>query len=244
MAMEDAVALSQALATSPGDLAAALAAYEDAAQPSVTKIQNSARPSLAWWEHFGRYYDEFEPWQFAYHFLSRSISDGRLARRAPTFVESTHRRWTERYGAEPLQTPFSNAGWSNPTRIVEVRIGADGPISATGSAHTLPLADANIVGAPWGARLAAPLSEAELPATFAKLADLAHDGPVLLAVNGGTPLTRTLLCEQARMQHQLPALLVEDTLDDDLAVTAVLSGRADLVGAPAVSAGHIELVLA
>ena len=97
---------------------------------------------------------------------------------------------------------------------------------------------------PWGARLAAPVSEAELPAAFAKLADLAHDGPVLLAVYGGTPLTRTLLCEQARMQHQLPALLVEDTLDADLAVTAVLSGRADLVGAPAGNAGHIELVLA
>ena len=79
MAMEDAVELASALAEHPGDLAAALAAYEQAAQPSVRRIQDSARPSLAWWEQFGRYYEEFAPWQFAYHFLSRSISDARLA---------------------------------------------------------------------------------------------------------------------------------------------------------------------
>jgi anthraniloyl-CoA monooxygenase len=50
-----------------------------------------------------------------------------------------------------------------------------------------------------------------------------------VAVHGGTPLTRTLLCEQARMQHKVAALLVDPDLDRDGAVTAVLSGRADLV---------------
>ena len=77
----------------PGDLEAALAAYEQAAQPPVRRIQDSARPSLAWWEHFGSYYDAFEPWQFAYHFLSRSITDARLARRAPDFTAASHRAW-------------------------------------------------------------------------------------------------------------------------------------------------------
>jgi hypothetical protein len=40
------------------------------------------------------------------------------------------------------------------------------------------------------------------------------------------------------MRHGIPALLVEGSLDLDLAVTAVLSGRADMVGAPAENAEH------
>ena len=54
MAMEDAVSLANQLAAHPTDLPAALAAYEVERQPEVAKIQNSARPSLSWWENFGR----------------------------------------------------------------------------------------------------------------------------------------------------------------------------------------------
>jgi anthraniloyl-CoA monooxygenase len=72
-----------------------------------------------------------------------------------------------------------------------------------------------------------------LPAAFAALADHAHRGPVLVAVYGGTALTRTLVCEQARMHHRVPALLCDPESDRDRALTAVLSGRADLVGGPA-----------
>lgn len=75
MAMEDAVVLAASIGAHPDDLDAALGAYEVAARPSVDKIQGSARPSLSWWEHFGRYHDAFEPWQFTYHFLTRSISE-------------------------------------------------------------------------------------------------------------------------------------------------------------------------
>ncbi|MFC7656582.1 FAD-dependent monooxygenase [Pseudonocardia benzenivorans] len=93
MAMEDAVALSAALTAQPGRLEAALVAYEEAAQPSVRRIQDSARPSLAWWEHFGRYHEAFEPWQFAYHFLSRSITHSRPA------------------GRRTSSTPVTGVGW-------------------------------------------------------------------------------------------------------------------------------------
>jgi len=238
MAMEDAVALSRALAADPADLEAALAAYERAAQPSVAKIQDSARPSLAWWEHFGRYYEHFEPWQFAYHFLSRSISDGRLGRRAPTFIDSTHRCWLERYGVEPLQTPLNAVGWTSPVRVVELDTGPDGPRAVTGPGPPLALTDSAPVDRPWGARLPAPQAEAGLPAAYTRLAKLAGDQPAVVAVFGGTALTRTLLCEQVRMEHGIPALLVEETLDTDLAVTAVLSGRADLIGAPKTGPGE------
>ena len=237
MAMEDAVALSAAVAAHPGDLAAAMAAYEEAAQPAVRKIQDSARPSLAWWEHFGRYQDAFEPWQFAYHFLSRSITDARLARRAPDFVAASHRGWVDLHGAEPLQTLFEHDGWSVPGRLVTVSGRGGVPTGVVTDGGTLPLGDPQ--PGPWGATLAAPESEAELPAACARLAELAalDAPPVLVAVHGGTSLTRMLLCEQARMHDGLPALLVDpDATDDeptrDRAVTAVLSGRADLVGVP------------
>ena len=73
MAMEDAVALVAALdqhasGSRPDRDAvdAALATYEAARRPQVTRIQDAARPSLSWWEHFGRSYRALPPWQFAY----------------------------------------------------------------------------------------------------------------------------------------------------------------------------------
>ena len=55
----------------------------------------------------------------------------------------------------------------------------------------------------------------------------------LVAVAGGTPLTRRLVCEAARLDQGAVTLLVEDGPEDsfeDRARTAVLSGRTDLVG--------------
>lgn len=233
MAMEDAIALAQALASHPGDLAAALPAYEEAAQPSVRKIQDSARPSLAWWEHFGRYHEVFEPWQFAYHFLTRSITDARLGRRAPDFIEAGHEAWRARYRAEPLDTPFERAGWTAPGRLVRVAFDASGMPEAVDG---LALSPEKVPGT-WGALLTAPDTEAGLPQLRDRLSRLAAlpepDRPILVAVHGGTPLTRTLACEQARMRNGLPALLIDPAADRDGALTTVLSGRADLVGVPA-----------
>ncbi len=106
MAMEDAVALAHVLLTqaprNSAEMSTALASYESAARASVDGIQASARPSLDWWEHFGEYHDAFEPWQFAYHFLTRSMSDARLARRAPEFVAASHAAWQARSGMDPV----------------------------------------------------------------------------------------------------------------------------------------------
>jgi salicyloyl-CoA 5-hydroxylase len=223
MAMEDAVALSAALTAHPGDLPGALAAYEAAARPSVEQVQDAARPSLAWWERFGRYHDHFAPWQFAYHFLSRSITDARLARRAPDFVAASHASWRAEHGAEPLDSPLRVGDRTLPGRCVAV----EGAVARGADGAVLPAA--------W---LPAPDDESGLPAAGARLAELAACGAAVVAVHGGTALTRTLLTEDARMRHRLPALLVDPGLDRDRAVTAVLSGRADLVGAdPATAAG-------
>jgi salicyloyl-CoA 5-hydroxylase len=239
MAMEDAIALAQALTAYPGHLEAALAAYEEAAQPPVRKIQDSARPSLAWWEHFGSYYDAFEPWQFAYHFLTRSISDGRLARRAPDFTAASHRAWRDVHGAEPLRSPFSDGNWSVPGRVVTIQATGPVPLSARAGKRELPLTERPQAGL-WGARVQAPEAEDSLPMVEKRLAGIASAGSVLAAVYGGTPLTRTLLCEYARLRLGLPALLIDPDLGKDQAVTAVLSGRADLVGVSAATAMEWE----
>lgn len=213
MAMEDAVALSAAL-VAHADLSTALAAYEAAARPSVERIQDSARPSLAWWEHVGRYHDHFAPWQFAYHFLSRSITDARLARRAPDFVAASHGRWVAEHGAEPLDSPLTVAGRTLPGRRVRVTADALTPLSG---APALPLV-----------RVVAPDDEGGLPAVRERLDTVVAAGAAVVAVEGGTAFTRTLVCEEVRMRHDLPAVLVDPELTEDDAVTAILSGRADL----------------
>jgi 2-polyprenyl-6-methoxyphenol hydroxylase-like FAD-dependent oxidoreductase len=204
MAMEDAVALARALGAHPDDLGAAFAEYEAAARPSVEKIQGSARPSLSWWEHFGRYHDAFEPWQFTYHFLSRSIPDRRLVRRDPAFVAAAHEAWRRRHDAEPLTTPLRAGPTTFPCRLL-----ADVPEAA--------------------ARIEAPADEAGLPAALAELRRAVAAGAELVAVHGGGPVSRTLVCEEARLVHGRPTVLVDPGLDRDDALTAVLSGRTDLV---------------
>ncbi|WP_345571344.1 FAD-dependent monooxygenase [Streptomyces plumbiresistens] len=210
MAMEDAVALADSVLAHRDDVPSALEAYEAARRPSVEKIQGSARPSLSWWEHFGRYHDAFEPTQFAFHFISRSIGKERIARRDPEFVDAVVRDWRAAHeGLDPLDTPFREFAGRRLTA-------AD-------------LAVLRSAGCLW---LTAPEGEAQLPPVYEELADALNGDtpPDLVAVQGGTPFTRSLLAEQTRLVHGVPVLIVEVGMDDDRAETLLLSGRADLVG--------------
>ncbi|MFF9777284.1 FAD-dependent monooxygenase [Streptomyces sp. NPDC013978] len=220
MAMEDAVALADTLLAHRDDLPAALEAYEAARRPSVEKIQGAARPSLSWWENFGRYHDAFRPTQFAFHFISRSIGKERIARRDPEFVDTVVREWRVAHeGAAPLDTPFMDFAGRRltPAQLTELR--------AEGSRCL------------W---LTAPDAEAELPSRYERLAAALSDDvpPDLVAVQDGTPLTRSLLAEQARLVYGVPALIVEDAMDDDRAETLLLSGRADLVASTSEGRGE------
>ncbi len=231
MAMEDAVALVAALDAHGDDVDAALASYETVRQPQVAKIQNSARPSLSWWEHFGRSHDTLSAWQFAYHFFTRSLTESKLRRRDEGFVADVHDRWREVHGAAPLDSPLEVAGQRLDGRVVVVDDGAvhlpTGPLPLRSG----PPDD----GSPWGLRVAAPDSEDQMPTAVDAVAKGAAAGTALVAVGGGTALTRRLLCEAARLEHGTASLLVEEVdpaLARDVAVTAVLSGRTDLVSAP------------
>jgi 2-polyprenyl-6-methoxyphenol hydroxylase-like FAD-dependent oxidoreductase len=222
MAMEDAVALAAEL-TQQDDVEQALADYEMLRRPSVEKIQGSARPSLSWWENFGRYHDAFEPVQFTFHFLSRSIGRAKLAQRDPEFVARVEAWWHQQHGAEPLDTPFEVGATRLPGRRVDVRPGGNGAprelAAGGGSAHDVRLT-----------AVAAPAEESGLPGAVETLGKALDDGAALIAVHGGTPLTRVLLAEEARLVRRAPVLLVGD-YDDDAATTLLLSGRTDLVAA-------------
>ena len=233
MAMEDAIALVQALdaaGSGADEVDAALAEYEAARRPQVTRIQDAARPSLSWWEHFGRSYRSLPPWQFAFHFFSRSLPESKLRQRDAGFVESVHRAWRAAHGgagegADPLRTPIAVAGTTQPHRVLPV---AGGQVHLTSG--PLPLLAGPPAGpAPWAARVSAPDTEAGLGQAQEAAARALAAGACLLAVGDGTALTRRLVCEAARLEHGAVTLLVEDG-SEDTARTAVLSGRTDLIG--------------
>jgi anthraniloyl-CoA monooxygenase len=86
MAMEDAVALSHAIAAS-SDVAAALALYESRRRPAVESLQRAAQASLQWFEDTERYM-RLPPLQFAFSLLTRSlrITHEDLRKRDPAFL--------------------------------------------------------------------------------------------------------------------------------------------------------------
>jgi salicyloyl-CoA 5-hydroxylase len=100
MALEDALALADALCAGP-DVDEALANFEAARRPEVRKVQQAARPSLFWWENFrhvmGR---DIEP--FAFHFLTRNMRVTRdsLVRRDPGFAKRIEAWHGRKYGGD------------------------------------------------------------------------------------------------------------------------------------------------
>jgi anthraniloyl-CoA monooxygenase len=242
MALEDAIALVAALektSTDPDTIDTALAVYEAERSGPIARIQHSARPSLSWWEHFGRSYQHLPPWQFAFHFFSRSLPESKLRQRDPRFTDAVHAAWRAAHGGtEVLQTPLTIAGAIQPNRLIPI---ATAPAStAQLAAGPLPL----LAGPPrppqrhrWGLRITAPDTEDGLGRAEAAVARGLAAGACLVAVDGGTAFTRRLISEAARLDHGAVTMLIEDGHQDpafeDRALTAVLSGRADLVGVPA-----------
>jgi anthraniloyl-CoA monooxygenase len=193
----------------------------------VAKIQGAARPSLSWWEHFGRYHDHLAAAQFAFHFFSRAIPRRKLAQRDPAFVADVEAWWQAEHGAPPLATPLETGELKLADRIVT--LGADQPVPFVPAGADPP------AGA-WGLALEAPDDEAGIPVAVQEIERGIGAGTAMVAVSGGTPVTRVLLCEEARLVFRTPALLIDETLTADDAATLILSGRVDLVGASAAVA--------
>jgi anthraniloyl-CoA monooxygenase len=221
MAMQDALALAQAISAEP-TLDDALERYEAVRRPQVERIQEAARPSLSWWEHFGSYAASLSPPQFAYHFLTRSgrVDHRRLREDDPRFVEEVERWFAvgseAGRGRRPIDVPLEGP-IRFPARVVAL--------------EELPERTA------W---VAAPAGEQGLQAAFEQVALAVREGAAMLAVRPATGvpevearLGATLLAERVRFELGVPVLLAAPDLDESWATTMVLSGRADLVGVPA-----------
>ncbi|OFZ98937.1 MAG: salicylyl-CoA 5-hydroxylase, partial [Betaproteobacteria bacterium RIFCSPLOWO2_02_67_12] len=133
LAMEDAIALFEALRKSGGRrerLAEALTLYDTARREEVEKTQHAANVSLGWFEHMKRYWG-MDPLQFAFGVMSRSkqITWENLELRDPGFVRDVQ-RWfaltVRGQGFEvdldnppvPMFTPFRLRGMQLENRVV------------------------------------------------------------------------------------------------------------------------------
>jgi anthraniloyl-CoA monooxygenase len=90
MAMEDAVALRNALVNAP--VVEALPSFERARRPQIESLQRAAQASLQWFEETERYV-RLPPLQFAFTLLTRSlrITHEDLRKRDPAFLDQVDR---------------------------------------------------------------------------------------------------------------------------------------------------------
>ncbi|MEX0731244.1 MAG: FAD-dependent monooxygenase [Aquisalimonadaceae bacterium] len=93
LALEDAIALTQALDEQPDNLTQALANYEARRRPVVDKLVAAANRSADWYESFYRKM-KLPPYEFAWSYISRSgrVDPERLRTLTPEFVAACQRR--------------------------------------------------------------------------------------------------------------------------------------------------------
>ena len=93
LAMEDAIALDQAIAAQPGEVSVALAAYESARRPILEKLVSGANRSAVWYEQFARHM-QLPPLDFAMSYITRSgrVDLDRLRKQSPRFVARYERQ--------------------------------------------------------------------------------------------------------------------------------------------------------
>jgi anthraniloyl-CoA monooxygenase len=100
LAMEDAIALADAMQRAP-DVTAALDKYEHGRREEVEKTQHAADVSLVWFEHVDRFWD-FDPVQFAFGVMTRAkaITYDNLTLRAPDFVAEVDKAFARQVRAK------------------------------------------------------------------------------------------------------------------------------------------------
>jgi anthraniloyl-CoA monooxygenase len=118
MAMEDAVALRDALVGSGGDIPSALDAYERARRPAIESLQRAAQASLRWFEDTERYM-RLHPLQMTFTLVTRSlrITHEDLRQRDPAFLDQVD-WWVEEEAAKQVGT----AAPSDTTRALTERL--------------------------------------------------------------------------------------------------------------------------
>ncbi|MFZ5444883.1 MAG: FAD-dependent monooxygenase [Myxococcota bacterium] len=128
LAMEDALALFDALKAHALDVPKALAAYELARKPETVRLQRAAQTSLEWFENAARYVEQ-PPLQFTFNLMTRSkrITWDNLRTRDPKLVAAADAQFAARAGTKlkkdgsappPLFAPFRLRGLTLENRVV------------------------------------------------------------------------------------------------------------------------------
>jgi anthraniloyl-CoA monooxygenase len=110
LALEDAIALSDALVRSEGRVSEALAAYDRDRRPTVASIQRAAQVSLEWFENTERHVAK-EPLHFTFSLLTRSlrVTHENLEKRDPEFVRAVDADFAKHTGGDPKTPPMFHA---------------------------------------------------------------------------------------------------------------------------------------
>lgn len=72
IAMEDAMALADAIVDHPDDVAAALQQYEDVRKPEKAKLISASEASYNWYEHIREWMELPTPYEFVFRFMTRT----------------------------------------------------------------------------------------------------------------------------------------------------------------------------
>ena len=124
LAMEDAIALADAMQREP-DVAAALDRYEHGRREEVEKTQHAADVSLVWFEHVDRFW-QFDPVQFAFGVMTRAkaITYDNLTLRAPDFVAEVDKAFAKQVRAKGFDVDVDKpvAPMFQPLRLREMTI--------------------------------------------------------------------------------------------------------------------------
>jgi len=124
LAMEDAIALADAMAQAP-TVDAALQKYETGRREEVEKTQHAADVSLVWFEHVDRFWN-FDPVQFAFGVMTRAkaITYDNLTLRAPEFVREVDKAFAKQVHANGLDVDLDKpvAPMFQPLKLREMKL--------------------------------------------------------------------------------------------------------------------------
>ena len=125
LAMEDAIALADAMAAGADGRRRACSNYEHGRREEVEKTQHAADVSLVWFEHVDRFWD-FDPVQFAFGVMTRAkaITYDNLTLRAPDFVAEVDKAFARQVRASGFDVDVEKpvAPMFQPLRLREMEL--------------------------------------------------------------------------------------------------------------------------